>query len=258
MPDGAYLSSMEIKACGPNRIYGVYSLAFSPDGQTLAICIGDGLVVLRNLRGRECLVMGKNHPIYANILAFSPDGRTLVCAVNKTVCLWGLPDGMLQWRQPDDTTRHLPMKILESHEGSITSLTISPDGRIIASGSEDCTVRLWRLPDGAPLNILKGHSGAVCSLAFNPDGKTLASGCADNVVWLWSLNPFYRIPISQANQEDMDWAHETLRNGDLNAEERNVLEFITALIRLRRRFDIQLGEPTRRIEAGELDIEIEG
>src|SRR5262245_13530933 len=88
MPDGAYLSSMEMCSVDRHRIRGVYSLAFSPDGQTLAICIGDGLVVLRNLRGRECLVMGKNHPIYANILAFSPDGRTLVCAVSKTVCLW--------------------------------------------------------------------------------------------------------------------------------------------------------------------------
>jgi hypothetical protein len=56
----------------------------------------------------------------------------------------------------------------------------------------------------------------------------------------------------------MIWAQETLRNGDLKAEQRNVLESITALISLRRRFDIQLEEPTRRIEAGEFDIEIEG
>jgi len=255
MPDGAYLSSMENRSLGANPIRGVYSLAFSPDGQTLAICISDGFGVLWNLRNRECFVMGKKGPINAKILSFSPDGRTLVGAVSKTVDLWSLPDGMLQWRLPDDTTRYLPLKILEGHEGSITSLTISPDGRIIASGSEDCTMRLWSLPDGAPLKILKGHSGPVCSLAFSPDGQTLASACVDNVL-LWSLNPFYRLPISQASPGDMLWAQETLRNGDLNAEERDVLELIAALISLRKRFEIQLEEPTRRIEAGEFDIEI--
>jgi WD40 repeat protein len=261
MPDGARLSSME-KRFGRHST--VYSMAFSPDGSVLAGWTGwnDEVLSLWNMRsGRWYSPMRGTHSPSDRSLAFSSDGRMLVGGADETVYLWSLPDGTPWWRQPDDTpnfTRpeYMAQKKLEGHESHITSLAISPDGRILASGSRDCTVRLWRLPDGAPLNILKGES-SVHSLSFNPDGHTLASGSGCNVE-LWSVNSFCYAPISQASIGDMVWAQETLRNGNLNAEQRNCLEFIAALIRLRRRFDIQLSEPTRRIEAGEFDIEIEG
>jgi len=260
MPDGARSSSMENLL---SHIWRAYNLAFSPDGSALAIWSASRFVTLWNLRNSGYLVMPmpNKSPLNVKSLAFSPDGRTLVGGASETVCLWSLPDGAPQWRhrplwtrpRPDD----LPLKTLEGHEDRITSLAISPDGRILASGSRDCTVRLWSLPDGMPLKILRGDSGPLYCLAFSPDGRTLASGGMDNVAQLWSVNPFYRMPISQTGVGDLVWAEESLRNSNLNAEQRNCLEFVAALIRLRRRFDIQLGEPIRRIEAGEFDIEIE-
>lgn len=78
------------------------------------------------------------------------------------------------------------------------------------------------------------------------------------MVRLWTLNTFSRFPIGQTSLEDLALVQETLRDGNLPAEERNCLEFIAALMHLWRRFDIEVGEVPRRIEVGEFDIEVEG
>jgi len=76
---------------------------------------------------------------------------------------------------------------LEGHSNWIKSLVFSPDGKTLASGSNDNTIKLWSL-DGMMLKTLSGHSGAVWSLVFSPDGKTLASGSSDKTIKLWSLD----------------------------------------------------------------------
>jgi WD40 repeat protein len=62
------------------------------------------------------------------------------------------------------------------HAKSVSALAFSPDGRTLASGSWDKTVRLWDVASGKPLAILTGHQGDVACVTFSPDGKTLASG----------------------------------------------------------------------------------
>ena len=76
---------------------------------------------------------------------------------------------------------------LQGHTGSVQSVSFSPDGKILATGSFDSTVRLWRR-DGSLLKILKGHKQAVTSVRFSPDGKTIASGSQDGTVRLWDSN----------------------------------------------------------------------
>jgi RNA polymerase sigma factor (sigma-70 family) len=75
----------------------------------------------------------------------------------------------------------------QGHSDRITSLAFAPDGRLLASGSRDKTVKLWDLATGVERDTLRGHSGTILSLAFAPDGKTLASASADHTVKVWDV-----------------------------------------------------------------------
>ena len=59
------------------------------------------------------------------------------------------------------------------------------DGKTLATGSNDKTVRIWDLVPGLSFAKLEGHSGAVLLLAFSPDGKTLATGSDDKTARIW-------------------------------------------------------------------------
>ena len=71
------------------------------------------------------------------------------------------------------------------HMSEVRSVIFSPDGKKIASGSYDRTVKLWDAATGQELVTLKGHTSEVLSIAFSPDGKRIASGSGDRTVKLW-------------------------------------------------------------------------
>ncbi|MEG4054982.1 MULTISPECIES: WD40 domain-containing protein [unclassified Microcoleus] len=77
---------------------------------------------------------------------------------------------------------------LPGHSSFVNSLAISPDGKILASGSWDKTIKIWNLETAELIGTLTGHSDRVNSVAISYDGKMLVSGSSDETIKFWNLH----------------------------------------------------------------------
>jgi hypothetical protein len=74
------------------------------------------------------------------------------------------------------------------HGSHVNSVAFSPNGTLLATGSDGTTIKLWRVSDGAFVRTLAGHTSSVNSIAFSPDGTLLVSGSSDRTVRLWRVS----------------------------------------------------------------------
>ncbi len=153
----------------------VEAVTYSPDGRTLASSSWDYTVRLWDM-GR----WDDGHPAEPVILphettrfatAFSPDGSLLVSSGDRSLTIWSC--------QPEYERK------LERAGETFLSLSFSSDGRTLALGSEDGTVRLWDMPSARERSVLNAHAGSIRSVAFSPDGKLVVSASQHGRVVLW-------------------------------------------------------------------------
>ncbi len=83
---------------------------------------------------------------------------------------------------------HLVLRTLKAHKDWVQSLIFSPDGKILATGSQDKTIKLWDTKTRKLIKTLSGHLSWIASLAFSADGKYLASSSFDRTIKLWDVS----------------------------------------------------------------------
>jgi WD40 repeat protein len=157
------------------------SLAFSPDGRTLASG-GDGSIRFWHIPTGKELPKDIGFRESINCLIYSPNGQLLASGGDRFLRIWDPATGKM-------------VHDLEPRLIGINSVAISPDGRTLAAGGRDQIVELWDVKTGKKLRPLEGHKDSIQSVNFSPDGKTLASAGKDRTVIVWRLatrKPLYQ------------------------------------------------------------------
>lgn len=178
MPNLADLSAMMTNMMGAMSAgtmgRSVTSMAFSPDGRTLATGgvesksnIDFTAMMAGNMPGQKGQKRSSQNP---------PDPQDIMKSMKVEaigqVELWDIANGQ-------------PLGALKGHGKGVTSVAFSRDGRLLASGSSDNTIRIWDLATKRELRTLTGHTSNIESIDFSPDGRLLASAGDDGGTFLW-------------------------------------------------------------------------
>ncbi|NEQ41104.1 MAG: WD40 repeat domain-containing protein [Okeania sp. SIO3I5] len=153
----------------------VYTVAISPDGETLASGSYDGTIKITNISNGELLHNIKAHDDAIESLAISPDGKILASGSwDNHIKLWDLSNGNL-------------VRDLNSHTDDVKAIAFSVDSQTLASGSYDGMVKIWNIKTGSINRSLK-HPNILTSLALSQDGKMLATAGRNGIIKTWDLN----------------------------------------------------------------------
>lgn len=198
---------------------GIVTVAFSPDGKTLAAGSGtptgpidDAVRLWRLPTGELEATLWERGTVWS--IAFSPDGMTLASGNGEAITLWDMttnqaraslgrgairsvafsPDGkLLASGYPNGSVRLWDMATnqehseLDAHDGIVYALTFSPDGTLLASAGQDGNIRLWDVAMEKGIATIRIPQTRMWSVAFSPDGKLIASGSSDGLIRLWDV-----------------------------------------------------------------------
>ena len=149
------------------------AVAFFKDNRRVAVL--DGRLKIWDVQERAFLGSEGWPTDFMDLIAISPDDRRVSYGYRRTVRIW-------------DVESKQTLFTSVKHTGWVRSLCFSPDGKTLASGSDDTTIIIWDTEIGTILATLEGHDDWVTSVAFSPDGLRLASASRDITMRVWCLD----------------------------------------------------------------------
>lgn len=170
---------------GKTHSGGIFSVAVSPDGEKIAAGSLDHSVHLwertrDDLTPLEAIGDQGEHAAQVESVAFSPGGEMLAVGAYNNIFLWDV-------EEPPYRLRHT-FGGSSVHTGIVFSIVFSPEeanNELLASGSEDKSIRMWSTQDNSQQRALI-HDSSIYSIAFSPDGELLAAG-SDNGMIVWHV-----------------------------------------------------------------------
>ncbi|THG96450.1 hypothetical protein EW026_g5385 [Hermanssonia centrifuga] len=148
----------------------VCAITYSPSGTLVATGSMDYTArVWKASDGAHLFTLGRPHTASVLLATFSPDETYLLTCSNNMGYVWDPYSGSL-------------LRTLQGHTDAIWSMSLSPDGQRVVTGSEDLTGRVWSVETGDELVTLREHTGGVWSVGFSPDGKDVVTGSYDSTI----------------------------------------------------------------------------
>jgi U3 small nucleolar RNA-associated protein 13 len=148
--------------------------------------------------GGKCLAVGTGHVGAVSAVAFARrSGNFIVTGgSDKLLKVWDISslsldggggNGIVEGKNENSVAPLQALAAVAAHMKDINAVAVAPNDSVVASASQDRTVKIWQLPSLVPLLTLKGHKRGVWSVAFSPVDKAVATASGDKTIKLWSL-----------------------------------------------------------------------
>ncbi len=173
----------------PAGLNPIYAVALTSDGQ-FAACGRANQIFIYHIPSKQLVTRltdpqllktglygqpGVAHRDMVHSLAFNPDGDLLASGGYREVKVWRRPKDVQKFKLPAIARK------------AVLAVAVSLDGKWLATGGDDGSLRLWNPATGKSVRKLSGHKRAVNGLSFSPDGSKLVSGSADKTIRVWDI-----------------------------------------------------------------------
>lgn len=218
----------------------VTSVCYSPDGKYIVSGSGDGTIRIWNAENGQQISL-KEHQGFVTSICYSSDGKYIIFESNNLIKKMNVTEDSMDLQECSVIEKETPFvntvdispnsndiiygggypnaskdinnsyaflfnglehKPLYGHRIDVETVCFSPDGKLVASGSADHTIRIWDKESGMPVGTpLIGHESSVSSICYSPDGKYLISGSDDGIILLWDMKTYKQLGEPQKGHE---------------------------------------------------------